>query len=159
MNNKTRLGAKGSTLGCGGQQAVMPVRHRVIVAGLLTWLIGLAAGCAAVVTEDELIRAENWYQLGFNDGKWGEKAISPPTLEARVSNVSKDLQPDYSQYQEGYQVGIEKYCSLDRVEQLGLEGKTDWGICAFRQAEGGLYQSFWQQGFNRRMHVDGPGDF
>lgn len=125
------------------------LRQGVIAATVLVAL----SGCT---TRNALIEAGDWYQIGFNDGKWGQMALSEASLTQRAEQVADADTPDYSRYQEGYQVGINQYCSYEQLEQFGLEGKMDWGACEFRREEGGLYTSFWQQGFDRWMNFEGP---
>jgi len=131
-------------------------RHRMLNKILTAVaLVMLLAGCSAFTSSQSLIADENWFQLGYNKGKWGEKAISEQSLQADTLKVSEEISPDYEAYQRGYQKGLESYCTLEQLRQMGMERKMDWGVCEFRREDGGLYKMFWQQGFDRSMAFDG----
>ncbi|MCW8330634.1 DUF2799 domain-containing protein [Photobacterium sp. SDRW27] len=117
----------------------------------------LLQGCSTLGSRQLLMADENWHQLGFNKGKWGEKATAEQTLLRDAKKVGEDISVDYPAYLQGYQEGLETYCTLEQMKQLGLEGKMEWGVCEFRREEGGLYQMFWQQGFERYVSFDGVG--
>lgn len=125
---------------------------KIIVAATLLVLL---AGCSTTSTKQALIADGNWFKLGFNKGRWGEKATAEPTLQAEASEVDATMALDYDAYLRGYQKGLESYCTLEQLRQMGMEMKTDWGVCEFRRDDGGLYKMFWQQGFDRSMAFDG----
>ncbi|MGF1703351.1 DUF2799 domain-containing protein [Photobacterium makurazakiensis] len=121
------------------------------ITGLLIAVL-MMFGCT---TQSSLIKEANWYQLGFNAGNRGESATTAQALEVRAKDISTE-KPDHIRYLEGYQQGIHQYCSLERLQQLGQEGKTDWQACEFRREDAGLYLIYWQRGYERWLSFTGP---
>ncbi|MDO6500989.1 DUF2799 domain-containing protein [Photobacterium sanguinicancri] len=118
-------------------------------------LISLLSGCSTPISTQRLITDENWSQLGFNKGQRGENPVAELALQKTVSEVNDTVNLDYDTYLKGYQKGLESYCSLEQLRQMGLEMKMDWGVCEFRREGEGLYQVYWKQGFDRSMSSDG----
>ncbi len=128
---------------------------KLVVIGLL--IGGLLQGCSMSNARQSLIVNGDWYQLGVNKGRWGEKAAAEERLLEDAKIVGEDISVDYQTYLQGYQEGLESYCTLEQVKQFGMEGKMEWGVCEFRRDEDGLYKIFWQQGFERYVSFDGVG--
>ncbi|KXI24184.1 hypothetical protein AS132_02840 [Photobacterium sanguinicancri] len=118
-------------------------------------LISLLGGCSTTISTQSLITDENWSQLGFNKGRRGENPVAEAVLQKTVSEVNDIVNLDYDTYLKGYQKGLESYCSLEQLRQMGMEMKMDWGVCEFRREGEGLYQVYWKQGFDRSMSSDG----
>ncbi|OZS43158.1 hypothetical protein ASV53_14745 [Photobacterium sanguinicancri] len=118
-------------------------------------LISLLSGCSTPISTQRLITDENWSQLGFKKGQRGENPVAELALQKTVSEVNDTVNLDYDTYLKGYQKGLESYCSLEQLRQMGLEMKMDWGVCEFRREGEGLYQVYWKQGFDRSMSSDG----
>ncbi|MEJ2764096.1 DUF2799 domain-containing protein [Photobacterium sp. MCCC 1A19761] len=114
-------------------------------------MVLLLSGCSVLTTQASLMADGNWYQLGLNQGQRGEQPDEQSGLQDRTQTVNAALVVDYPAYRRGYQKGLESYCSLEQMRQLGLERRMEWGICEFRRQDGQLYQNFWQQGFDRSL--------
>lgn len=106
-------------------------------------------GCAYLVTQKDLVIQDNWYQIGFNDGKWGERSLNNTRLTDIAKRVDPEMKPDIDAYQQGYQQGVETYCTLDRLQKIGMEGKFNWGVCEFRREDQKLYMMEWQRGIEK----------
>jgi hypothetical protein len=118
------------------------VKKLIIVLAIAVLLIGC--------TSRQALMAEgNWQQVGYNAGNMGHKADSEEALKQQVEKSGTQHQVNFNQYQEGYEKGISRYCSSERMYQFGLEKRFDWGVCEFRREQKGLYLSEWQRGLSR----------
>lgn len=99
---------------------VLLKRATVAKAGLVGLLIGLLNGCAAM-DQDECAVAD-WYEVGRTQGEQGR---SPKSYKNYVEACSEfSIAVDINAYQEGWDHGIEDYCTRDNGFEVGVQGES-----------------------------------
>ncbi len=95
-------------------------------------------GCA--VTDSELAKQGDWYQIGYQDGMTGHSQRSYKTL-SKLGDVEE------SEYEHGYSEGIAEYCNPNFAYQIGLNGQFYEGVCeGMEHAQ--RFRMEWQRGWN-----------
>ncbi|WP_256383665.1 DUF2799 domain-containing protein [Photobacterium toruni] len=117
--------------------------NKALLAVVITSLI---TGC---VTQKKLVTNGDFHQLGFYNGISGSEKLSSKALVAITQKYDSTMTLDYDSYQQGYQQGLDQYCSQEHIFKLGEQGKREWGLCEYRRHQEGLYAIKWQQGFER----------
>ncbi|KJR31990.1 hypothetical protein BOO91_06140 [Vibrio navarrensis] len=101
-------------------------------------LLVALVGCAS--STEELAKAGEWYQVGYQDGVNGRTQRSFKALAA-LGEVNK------SDYDQGYLQGVDEYCNADFAYQIGLSGSYYEGVCeGTEQAQ--RFRMEWQRGWN-----------
>jgi hypothetical protein len=95
------------------------------VAGLV--VIGsIVSGCATL-NEAECISA-NWYDLGFDNALSGKKSsfVSEHTSACKKYQIS----PNFDLYREGWQQGVNKFCTAQSGWRYGIAGNYYRNTCS-----------------------------
>lgn len=92
----------------------------------------------------QLAQAGEWQQIGYQDGVKGQESRS-------MSQLTQLGTVNFSQYEQGYQAGIEAYCNPDLAYQIGLSGQDYLGVCN-GLPEGKKFRLQWQRGWNDYNH-------
>jgi hypothetical protein len=104
----------------GGMQRRAPQAVSGIVA------LASLAGCASLT--EKQCRAQDWYQVGFEDGDAG---ISAARIESHsAACAAYAIEPDKAQYQVGRADGLQRYCTLARGIDTGMRGSSYSGVCS-----------------------------
>lgn len=83
--------------------------------------------CCASMTKEECLSA-NWNEIGNRDGGNGRSISS---FDGYVKDCAKvNVVPDRSTYIRGRDVGLSRYCTLNKGYGFGLTGNDYFGICA-----------------------------
>lgn len=115
-------------------------RHITLV--LILSLLALQ-GCATL-SESECISG-NWYQLGYQDGKYGRDADYVLKHEAACIEYSVTINRD--DYESGRQKGIELYCNSHNGYQFGNGGRHPNPNCGAHFTE---YYDNYKRGLDAR---------
>ena len=116
-------------------------RHATILARMLrhackvlsgTMALASLAGCASL--SEKQCRAQDWYQVGYEDGNAGANA---GRIESHSSACAAyGIETDTAQYDIGRADGLQRYCTLARGIETGVRGSPYSGACAGdREAE------------------------
>lgn len=92
----------------------------------------------------QLAKAGEWHQIGYQDGIKGQESRS-------MANLNQLGTVNFSQYEQGYQAGIEEYCNPDLAYQIGLSGQDYLGVCN-GMPQGKKFRLQWQRGWNDYNH-------
>lgn len=100
-------------------------RQPLLVAALL---VLLGPGCATL-NESEC-RSTDWYQLGAHDGAdgYGRARLE----EHRQACSEYGLGVDERAWREGYQVGLQDYCTADNGYRVGRRGLAYGRVCTIQ---------------------------
>jgi len=102
----------------------MPILRAVKLVFVLT-LIAVMSGCATM-DESECLYAD-WQETGYNDGVAGE---TRDYLNRRAGDCANfDVTPDKEAYLEGYDHGIEDFCTTENGYEKGRSGHNYRGVC------------------------------
>lgn len=82
----------------------------------------LLAGCGATFTAKDCTTA-NWTEMGVNDFKSGKKNSEIKNYKSTCQLSETDTR--LVQYEQGYQQGIEKYCTYDFGYKRGRQGAAE----------------------------------
>jgi len=87
---------------------------------ILAAFAGLAAGCSTI-SKDSCI-AGSWESLGYEDGRNGES-------RAHFNKIAKTcakygIAANAVDYRNGYETGVQQYCSFDKGYDHGTSGKS-----------------------------------
>ena len=94
----------------------------------------LSYGCATLSEEE--CRTVDWYDLGFADGQSGYKSRA----NSHSENCGKyGVRPDLNQYREGYQSGLDVYCTYENGVRIGQMAGVYQNVCV-----GGARQEFYE---------------
>ena len=121
--------------------ALTMTRHATILARMLrhackvlsgTMALASLAGCASL--SEKQCRAQDWYQVGYEDGNAGANA---GRIELHSSACAAyGIETDTAQYDIGRADGLQRYCTLARGIETGVRGSPYSGACAGdREAE------------------------
>ena len=105
---------------------------------LLISMVFLVAGCASRSLSEHQCIAGDWYTVGERDGLAG--ASQTRVLDHQNACGRYDVVPDTASYRQGWEAGIERYCTADNGYQQGVSGRGYAGSCppaldlAFRTA-------------------------
>jgi hypothetical protein len=99
----------------------------------------LLFGCA--VTDADLAKDGDWYQIGYNDGIAG-------LLQRSNSSLSELGVVNQSEYDQGYMDGVDKYCNPNFAYQIGLNGQYYEGICDGLKG-GNRFRMEWKRGWEQ----------
>ncbi|MGF1910488.1 DUF2799 domain-containing protein [Vibrio kasasachensis] len=105
---------------------------------LSVMLLGLLAGCVSSI--DEMAKAGDWYQVGYQDGVSGNNSRSMRELSS-MGNVNT------ADYDQGYLEGVNKYCNPNAAYQIGLSGQYYEGVCEGTE-DAQRFRMEWQRGWN-----------
>ncbi|ENM5826081.1 DUF2799 domain-containing protein [Vibrio metoecus] len=105
---------------------------------ILISVVLLLSGCAA--SESTWEKEGNWYQVGYHDALAGHSQRSYKSL---VTLGSMKL----SDYEQGYQQGLDQYCNPNAAYQIGLSGQYYEGICEGTE-QSLRFRMEWQRGWN-----------
>ena len=111
------LAARLTTLGGMLRRVLQAVSGIVALASL--------AGCASL--SEKQCRAQDWYQIGFEDGNAGASAARVESHSAACAAYA--IEPDSAQYQVGRADGLQRYCTLARGINTGMRGASYSGVC------------------------------
>ncbi|MCE0493228.1 DUF2799 domain-containing protein [Vibrio salinus] len=96
-------------------------------------------GCS--VTDVDLAKEGNWYQIGYNDGIAG-------LLQRSNSALSELGIVNQSEYDQGYIDGVDKYCNPNFAYQIGLSGQYYEGVCNGLK-NGNKFRMEWKRGWEQ----------
>lgn len=101
------------------------LRHACkVLAGILA--LASLAGCASL--SEQQCRAQDWYQVGYEDGNAGANA---GRIESHSSACAAyGIATDTAQYEIGRGDGLQRYCTLARGIETGMLGSPYSGACA-----------------------------
>ena len=83
------------------------------------------AGCAAV-SEDQC-RSGNWEQIGYDAGRQGKDRDF--LIRAERACLEYDIAADTDRLYLGYREGLRDYCRFLDAYELGLSGRSYYGVC------------------------------
>jgi len=105
----------------------------------ISFLIMLALGlngCASLSKEQCL--AGNWSQIGQSDGRQGYKLAS---LDAHFKACAEHgIRPNPQEYKQGYNKGLNTYCTPTNARHVGEAGNTYHYVCPADKEEAFLRQ-------------------
>ncbi len=113
---------------------------RPIHAILIPLLAALLAGCATL-DQDECLSTD-WYSLGREEGSEG--ASRDQYQRHREACAKHGISPDKAAYQEGYEHGLDDFCTPANGYDNGRRGYNYRGVCP-AELEGGFLLGY-QQG-------------
>jgi len=117
----------------------MPV-FRVLNLSLLLIATAVLSACATM-NQNECLYAD-WQETGYNDGIAGE---TRDHLSRRAEDCARhDVTPDREAYLEGYEHGIEDFCTTENGYEKGRRGYNYRGICPSHME--GLFLLGYQEG-------------
>ena len=96
----------------------------------------LLSGCASMTPEQ--CRVADWYQVGIEDASAGRAA------QSQLGDYAKDcaevgVRPDAVRFQQGWEVGILRYCTPYTGWSEGTKGRSEQiSMCRGRPQEGGF---------------------
>ncbi|GHA45768.1 DUF2799 domain-containing protein [Photobacterium aphoticum] len=88
-------------------------------------LAGLLSACSGLSNDAKLAQQNHWEQLGYQDGMKGRFARSDAALDA-LHPLTAD---EKAKYHQGYQYGIEHYCTPYKTYEHGKDGVAYIGQC------------------------------
>lgn len=108
----------------------------------VTLLLTLVAGCASM--SDSQCRVADWGRVGLSDGARGEP-------EHRLASYTEDcgkigVVPNAQAYRQGWDVGIQRYCTPANGWQAGLAGQGYKAQSCSGQAQGLAFSQYLQAG-------------
>ncbi|GEM74151.1 hypothetical protein VSA01S_02630 [Vibrio sagamiensis NBRC 104589] len=112
--------------------------RKMIKKKMLSLLLLSLSGC--VSTTEELIKAGDWYQVGYQDGVVGR----PARTVKELSRLGQVQQGDYDQ---GYLKGVTEYCNPEFAYQIGLSGQYYEGVCE-GTPQSQQFRMEWQRGWD-----------
>lgn len=99
--------------------------HRYNSIALMVIAAIFISGCAGMSKKE--CSTADWYAYGQQDGQAGAPAS---TVNRYVENCSKhDVPVNRSQYQQGWDIGIRRYCTPQNGYQVGLSGRELPMVC------------------------------
>ncbi|ODS12269.1 DUF2799 domain-containing protein [Vibrio scophthalmi] len=105
-------------------------------------LLTILAGCASSV--EQLAKAGDWYQVGYQDGVSGN-------TERSFSDLAKLGEANQADYNQGYLTGVEEYCNPNFAYQIGLSGQYYEGVCEGTE-DAQEFRMEWQRGWNDQQN-------
>jgi len=111
---------------------------------ILLLLSIVASGCAGYLSKDQCLSSD-WYAQGFKDGRYGKPMTA---LAKEKKNCAKyGVSIETNKYQQGWDKGIQEYCTEDNAHQRGLTGQELTNDCprALKQP----YVQAWHQGLEQ----------
>ena len=109
---------------------------------VVTLVLALLAGCASM--SESQCRVADWGRVGLSDGARGEP-------EQRLASYSEDcgkigVVPNAQAYRQGWDVGIQQYCTPANGWQAGLAGQSYKAQSCTGQAQGLAFSQYLQAG-------------
>jgi hypothetical protein len=103
------------------------MRHRIKGCLFTAPLFFVMASCATISKDS--CRNDSWYDVGFRG------AMDNHDRADHISDVDKicgklGIAVDFSQYEQGFAAGTERFCEPDNGYQWGLKGRGYNGVCA-----------------------------
>ncbi len=89
--------------------------------------VGLAflAGCATLSKSQ--CQTGDWQQIGFNDGALGQ--TSSLFADHQKACSEHGISIDRAQYMQGYNRGLQQYCTPSKAAEVGIAGRTYRNVC------------------------------
>lgn len=99
----------------------------------ISLFVGLAflAGCATLSKSQ--CQTGDWQQIGFGDGASG--AASSRFADHQEACSEHGITVDRAQYMQGYNRGLQQYCTPSKAAEVGLAGRSYQNVC---QGEEGI---------------------
>lgn len=104
------------------------------------------SACGSFQGNLALVKKGDWQAVGQRDGERGLPSRSLSELQSLAKKAGVQ-QADISDYESGYQAGLERYCNVGNAYDIGLSGMQYNGVCN-NQDDGLQFQMEWQRGFN-----------
>ena len=126
--------------------------HGMLKKSLVSLVALMVVGCASVGDVESLAKKGDWLAVGEQDGLRGIPSRSMSDLNDLAQRVGvKNV--DVSDYESGYEEGVDRYCSLNNAYDIGLSGMQYLGVCA-NKPDGLRFQMQWQRGFEEFQSAD-----
>lgn len=93
--------------------------------GFVLLLSAALAGCASL-SKEECLTAD-WHAIGYEDGARGEQRSQ--VAAHRKACAEYRVRPDMREYREGYDEGLESFCTASTGYSRALNGYEYTGIC------------------------------
>lgn len=122
---------------------------RLLLLGALAIILN---GCATL-SETECVSG-NWYQVGYQDGKYGRD--SDYVLKHESACIEYSVRLDRDQYEQGRQKGLEVYCTGHNGFQQGVKGSHANQNCtvAFPEYTASYKDGLFSRHENLQVHLD-----
>ncbi|MCF4097345.1 DUF2799 domain-containing protein [Maritalea mediterranea] len=98
---------------------------RILLSVGLFFAIALLAGCASLSKAQ--CETGDWVQVGFMDGALGQ--TSSQFAEHQKACSEHGISVDRAQYMQGYQQGLQRYCTPSKAAEVGVAGRTYRNVC------------------------------
>ena len=95
----------------------------------------LLNGCVA---SGDISGSDDWQQTGYQDGIRGK-------TERTMDDFNTVDQTERSDYETGYNKGVDEYCNPNAAYQIGLSGQRYEGVCD-GNPDGQKFRMEWQRG-------------
>ncbi|AVX05814.1 hypothetical protein MXMO3_03309 [Maritalea myrionectae] len=87
--------------------------------------LAFLAGCATLSKSQ--CQTGDWQQIGFGDGASG--ATSSRFADHQEACSDHGITVDRAQYMQGYNRGLQQYCTPSKAADVGLAGRTYKNVC------------------------------
>jgi hypothetical protein len=118
--------------------------------GFTVFIIALfTSGCTPYFSSNSCAN-HNWYAQGFKDGRYG-KPLSPLSQETQGC-ATQSLSAHADEYQQGWNKGIQAFCTEENAHQRGLAGQELIDYCP--QTLKQPYVQAWHQGLEQYCSIE-----
>lgn len=117
---------------------------------LLAAMTGLLAGCVSM-SEDDCLAAD-WRSIGASDGAAG---AGYDRLQTRVNQCREfGVEADISRYNQGYEDGLQSYCTPANGFRVGRAGSSYNGVCPAELETAGFLDAYYEGRELNRLESD-----